>query len=317
LNAQLVSILIPVYNRLNLIEESIGSALAQTYEAFEVVVVDNASTDGTWEKIQSLAAKDSHIRAFRNDHNIGPVRNWIACAQHAKGVFSKILWSDDLIEPEFLSVCVPYLQSADVGFVYTAARIFTGNAAPQSAPVQYGQLAAGIHPSSTFIRGALLNGPFPSSPGCALFRTSDLLRNLWLDVPNIISSDFSKHAIGNDLLLLLLTAKDYPRFAFVEQPLALFRAHPGSISTSSGSGRLVLHYDVVRAVFAQQHIKEEHLLAQLNSMLWFHMIRYAGSRFAIKRVQDFYPKPAFTRISLRYLLRKSMTTAMTAVMRKE
>jgi len=292
LNAELVSILIPVYNRWDLIEDTIGSALAQTYEAVEVVVVDNASTDGTWEKIQSLAATDSRIRAFRNDSNIGPVRNWIACAQRAQGVYSKILWSDDLIEPEFLSACVPYLKSADVGFAYSAARVFEHGAMPQDAPVDFDSLSAGIHPTSTFVRGALLNGPFPCSPGCALFRTSDLLRNLWLDIPNAIGSDFSMHAIGNDLLLFLLTAKVYPKFAFVKQPLALFRSHPGSISMGSGTGRRLLHYDIVRAGFAQQHVKDKRVLLLLHGMLWLHLIRYSGYRYGLRRVRDFYPKPA-------------------------
>jgi len=71
-----VSILIPVFNRKDYIAECIQSALDQTFTDFEVVVVDNASEDGTWEICQQFAANDQRVRIFQNDTNIGPVRNW-------------------------------------------------------------------------------------------------------------------------------------------------------------------------------------------------------------------------------------------------
>ncbi len=301
-SAELVSILIPVYNRAGLIGESIRSALAQTYTALEVVVVDNASTDSTWEEVQALVAADSRVRAFRNEHNIGPVRNWMACAQLARGQFCKILWSDDLIEPDYLNDCMPYMQDPDVGFVYTAARIFRDGTPPQQAPISYDDLGTGVHRASLFIEGALLNGPFPYSPGCAVFRTADLQRNLWLDIPNAIGSDFSSHAIGNDFLVFLLTAKDYAKFATVERPLSLFRAHAHSISTRSGEGRVTLHYDIVRAGFAQQHVTDRQLLARLNAMLLLHRLCLAGGRYGLHRIQDFYAEPAFLNIELKSFL---------------
>jgi len=55
---KLISILIPVYNRENLIEETVQSALNQTYKNLEVIIVDNKSTDSTWEVLQKLASKD-------------------------------------------------------------------------------------------------------------------------------------------------------------------------------------------------------------------------------------------------------------------
>ena len=87
----LASILIPVYNRAGLIEATIRSALAQSYDPIEVVVVDNASTDATWEVLQRLALEDPRLRIFRNETNLGPVRNWRACAEHARGHYAKIL----------------------------------------------------------------------------------------------------------------------------------------------------------------------------------------------------------------------------------
>lgn len=297
-----VSILIPTYNRKKLIAECLQSALGQDYENFEVVVVDNASTDGTWEQIQRIASMDLRVRAFRNATNIGPVLNWIECAKRARGTLSKILWSDDLIDPMYLTRTVPQLGNERVAFAYTATRIFKDTIESMSSSVHYCDLKTGEYNTRVFIEGSLLNHGFPVSPGCFLLRTEDLKRNLIADIPNVVSSDFKSHAIGNDLLLLLLTAKCYERFAVVNEPLSMFRDHAGSISTSSGIGRLILHYDIVKAYFVQQYGINKQLRRRFNTLLWIHRLKYRADLFGIQCVQDFYPEPADTRISVTYLV---------------
>ena len=133
----LVSILIPVYNREEFIGECIESALVQTFASIEIVVVDNASTDKTWEICQQFAAKDHRVRVFQNDINIGPVRNWLACVMQARGEYTKILWSDDLIHPDFLEKMLPYLEDPCVGFVYSSAYIFGTVSQLRNWPVSY------------------------------------------------------------------------------------------------------------------------------------------------------------------------------------
>lgn len=298
---QLVSILIPTYNRAGLIKESIHAALAQTVEDIEVVVVDNASTDGTWDEIQEVAATNPKVRSFRNASNIGPVRNWIECVRHARGKYAKILWSDDLIAPTYLERCLPQLESDDVGFVYSSAKIFCDDLGSDQAGEYYNHLPTGSHSSQVFIEGALLGGPFPYSPGCALFRAEDVRNNLWLQIPNSVGSDFSKHAIGNDFLLFLLTAHRYKFFAVVNEPLSYFRDHAGSISTASGAGRLILHYDMARAFFAQKYVTDAGLKSKLNTMLWMHLRRFDGRQYGLVRVRNFYPDLAPASLSIRYL----------------
>ncbi len=306
MNTPLVSILIPVYNRRLYIEQAVRSALAQTYPHIEVIVSDNASTDGTWEILEQLTKADSRVRIFRHPSNIGPVRNWLACAEKATGQYAKILWSDDLIAPQFIAMCAPYLANPDVGFVYSAARIFRGEVPDLAAKVFYNDIPTGRHSSSRFIHGALTGNRLPYSPGCALFRTDDLRANLWLQIPNSIGSDFSKHAIGNDFLLFLLTAHAYPEFATIAEPLAFFRDHRDSISTASGIGRLLLHYDIVRAYFSHAHQKDKALQAKLNAMLWMHLMRFDGEPYGLRHLEDFYPESsAYTGISISYFVEKT------------
>lgn len=282
--SQIISILIPVYNRENIIAETLDSALMQTYSNIEVVVVDNASTDGTWEIIKKYAARDSRVRAFRNESNVGPVRNWRRCIDEANGVYGKILWSDDLISTDFLEKTLPFMQE-DVAFVFTSVRIFTDRY--DSGEELYSIGGTGFYDSNKFIEGDLNARDYPVSPGCALFRLVDLKKNLLLHVPNVIGSDFSMHAIGNDLLIYLLTAYDYKRFAFVNEVLSFFRSHSGSISVMSKSCKLPLHYNLARAYFAENYRPD--LIPDLNGRLYINLFRFSDAvDYGVKSIGDFY-----------------------------
>ena len=281
----LVTILIPVYNRESIIAETIQSALDQTYKNIEVVIVDNASTDNTWQIIQSFAEKDSRIRAFRNETNLGPVRNWLRCVDEATGEYGKILWSDDLIAHDFIEKTLP-LFNESVGFVYSGANIFTG-VNPLEAKSSYLLPKTGHYSSSMYIKKAIFDKGMPVSPGCAIFRMSDIRKNLRLQVPNKVNSDFSMHAIGNDLLLFLLTANEYKYFGHVSEPLSFFRAHDGSISVLSSNGKLPLHYGLARAYFVENY--QPKLKACFASYLQLLLLRYKDSKtYGLESIQDFF-----------------------------
>lgn len=283
----LVSILIPVYNRAEIISETIESALSQTYSDYEIVIVDNNSKDGTWNIIKDYAQSYSRIRAFKNDSNIGPVKNWKRCLDEAWGEYGKILWSDDLIEPDFLEKTTPLLRREDTGFVYTPAVIFGDGVREYTC---YDLNQTGLYPTEMFIRGSLLgSGSFPVSPGCALFRIRDLRNNLLVDISNKIQSDFSQHAIGNDLLIFLLTAAHYKYFAFIKETKAYFRAHPNSISVSAANGKLPLHYALAKAFFIEEQNKyNSKVIKKFNTYLAFLLLKYRKNPYGFRAVSDFY-----------------------------
>jgi glycosyltransferase involved in cell wall biosynthesis len=312
----LVSILIPVYQRAHLIEATVRSALAQIGPAIEVVVVDNASSDGTWEVLLRLARDDARLRIFRNEHNIGPVRNWRACIDQARGEFAKILWSDDLIEPGYLERCLPLLQDPSVGFVYSAARVFDDGSTGVTEQVVYRAIAEGIHPSDAYIAACFGDADVPVSPGCAVFRRADLARNLWVDVPNPVGSDFATHAIGNDLLIFLLTAADRPKFAVVGEPLSLFRAHAGSITSSTPPVRLVANYDLAKACFTASRSVKLELLQRLHLYLHIHLRRYGDMPYGLRAVGDFFPGQPRITVSQLALMRLDLRRFWSRVTRR-
>lgn len=226
------SILIPVFNRADMLDRCIRSARAQTVADLEIVVIDNASTDGTWEVCQRHAEEDARVRIFRNHTNIGPVRNWARCFEEARGTYGKVLFSDDVMAPRFLEETVPLLADPAVALVFTPVRIGTD---PDTDRIEYRwRDRPGRYPAEDFIESCLLDDRVPVSPCAALFRRADLRANLVLEIPSPTISDFPRHGAGPDLLLYLLTARAYPHVGFLTDPLSFFQYHEGAISLREG-----------------------------------------------------------------------------------
>ena len=93
----MISILMTSYNREKFISESIESILNQDYTDYEFIIVDDASTDNTWEIILDYAKKDQRIKPFKNECNLGDYQNRNKAASYAKGKYIKYVDSDDLI----------------------------------------------------------------------------------------------------------------------------------------------------------------------------------------------------------------------------
>jgi nucleoside-diphosphate-sugar epimerase/glycosyltransferase involved in cell wall biosynthesis len=93
----LVSVCIPVYNCEKYIAQAINSVLAQSFKDFELLIMDNASTDGTLEVIASYT--DPRIRLIRNKTNLGLEANWNKAVTEARGKYIKLLPADDYLYP--------------------------------------------------------------------------------------------------------------------------------------------------------------------------------------------------------------------------
>jgi glycosyltransferase involved in cell wall biosynthesis len=105
-----LSIGLPVYNGERYIRFALDSILQQTFQDFEVIISDNASTDSTMVICQEYAAKDSRVRYYRNQENIGAARNFNKTFQLARGDYFKWAAADDMISPSFLERCVQILD---------------------------------------------------------------------------------------------------------------------------------------------------------------------------------------------------------------
>lgn len=107
-----VSVLIPTYNYARFLDDSIQTVLAQTFTNFELVIVDNCSTDDTVKVVEKYLS-DKRVKFFRNETNIGLVGNWNKCFDHASGEYIKFLCADDKFHPQLLEKFVSVLDNFD------------------------------------------------------------------------------------------------------------------------------------------------------------------------------------------------------------
>jgi FkbM family methyltransferase len=105
-----VSIGMPVYNGADYIEQAIDSLLGQIYQDFELIISDNCSTDATYEICLRYAAKDSRIKLYRNEENLGALSNFSKVLELARADYFMWAAHDDLWEPAYLSTLVDILN---------------------------------------------------------------------------------------------------------------------------------------------------------------------------------------------------------------
>ena len=106
-----VSIGLPVYNGENYLKKAISSILSQSFSDFEIIISDNASTDETREICEYFKNRDSRIRYFRNDKNMGASWNFNNTFQVSSGRYFKWAAHDDVLAPDFLARCVEVLDN--------------------------------------------------------------------------------------------------------------------------------------------------------------------------------------------------------------
>lgn len=113
----LVSIIMPSYNTAQYIRESIQSVLNQTYQNWELIIVDDCSTDNTDEIVTSI--KDERIKYYHNDKNRGAAISRNRALREAKGRWIAFLDSDDLWMPEKLEKQISFMENNGYSFSYT------------------------------------------------------------------------------------------------------------------------------------------------------------------------------------------------------
>jgi glycosyltransferase involved in cell wall biosynthesis len=110
MNGPLVSVLMTCYNREKYIASAIESVLNSSYKNFELIIVDDCSTDNTYAIVEKYALKDSRIKKSKNIGNLGDYENRNMAASYASGKYLKYVDSDDYIYPWGLSILVECME---------------------------------------------------------------------------------------------------------------------------------------------------------------------------------------------------------------
>lgn len=118
----LVSVILPCYNTENHIESALRSIIQQDYPNLEIIVIDDRSSDSSWEIIQALAQEDARILAVRNEENLRLIKTLNKGIQLSRGQYIARMDADDMSDPARIGKQVAYLeQDKDVDMVATCA----------------------------------------------------------------------------------------------------------------------------------------------------------------------------------------------------
>lgn len=121
----MISVVIPTYNASNSIETAIDSVLNQTYQNFEIIIIDDLSKDDTWNKLLKIKNKDSRIFIFQNEKNSKSAFTRNQAIDKAKGEYIALLDDDDYWDSNKLEKQLEFLESnEDIDFVGTNAFIW-------------------------------------------------------------------------------------------------------------------------------------------------------------------------------------------------
>ena len=214
-----ISIGLPVYNGEKYLRETLDGLLAQSFRDFELIIADNASTDGTEEICRSYAAADSRIRYHRNPENLGAGPNYNLVVGMARGEFFKWSAHDDLCAPSFLERCLQALD-ADPGAVLAYTEFVdideSGGLLParRKSHIPLSQRASHPRPWQRFRR--LTRFDYTCEEVFGLIRMATLRKTRL-----IMSYTDSDRTLLAELGL-------HGRFAIVPEPLFFHRLHKGS-----------------------------------------------------------------------------------------
>lgn len=221
------SIIIPTFNRADLVGKAIQASLDQTFES-EVIVCDHGSQDDTQDVVREFGSSVTYIR---REDDFGPHFCWLEGVLHASGDLIHFQYDDDWIEPEFMARTVE-LMGDDVGFAFTNASIADPNTGLRHSSLNFlgGKFDTGIHPSSR-IEKRLLRGRVVSPAAC-VFRKPVVIDAIYQGrLP--LAGAIHYHGVGPDMFMMLLSMLRYPTFAYINDELAIFGEHAGSITVSA------------------------------------------------------------------------------------
>jgi glycosyltransferase involved in cell wall biosynthesis len=210
MNSHLVSVITPSYNSSKYISQTIDSVLSQTYQNWEMIIVDDASPDNSNDIIEDYCKKDSRIKLIKLEKNSGPAVARNRAIQEAKGRYISFLDADDLWVPKKLEEQLKFMTNNNLAFTFSSYDIVdeSGN-----------RLGSFITREKISYKGLLKT----CSVGCltAIYDTKKLDK---VYMPNIIKRQ--------DYALWLRILREIKVTKGILEPLATYRLRKNSVSSN-------------------------------------------------------------------------------------
>lgn len=208
-NMPLVSVVMPVYNAENYILESVRSVLNQTYQNYELIIVDDASTDHSLELVSSICGGNSHVKIVRLSENGGVSHARNTGIFEADGEYIAFIDSDDIWKSDKLKLQMKFMIDKSILFSFTSYEILHEGSDKVNTYVQC--------PTVVSYQRLLFGNPIPCFT--VVCHRSVLSENMF---------ENTRH---EDYVLWLQLAKKYTLYG-LDRNLGIYRSHENSISSN-------------------------------------------------------------------------------------
>ena len=222
-----VSVIVPNYNCEKFIEETVNSVINQTYKNWELLIVDDCSTDGSVEVIKKLQAADGRIKLFINEKNSGAAASRNKALKEASGKWIAFLDSDDLWLPDKLEKQIAFMEENGYKFSYTAYEHIDENS---------NSLNVRVTGPKVLSKRKMFRYCYP---GCltVMYDSSDVGA---VQIPDEIANG------ENDYAIWLKVCKAYKCY-YLNEIISLYRVRNSSLSNKSKKTKLMKnHYRLFR-----------------------------------------------------------------------
>jgi succinoglycan biosynthesis protein ExoO len=259
-----VSVIIPAYNVEECIERAIRSALEQSLEPLEVIVVDDGSTDTTADLVSRLSTEDGRIKLLRQPTNAGPAAARNLGIGSATGKWIAILDADDAFLPDRLRTLVGAAESRKLTFAADNLTLYDMGARRNVRlgiePARIGSCLALDRYS--FVRNCMMNKPGAIDFGLLM----PVMRRSFLSAAGVSYPEDCRH--GEDFIFYLRALIAGATFEVFPGSMYLYSQRTGSISQKrSNLSRTMVNYRLMeeqtRALVAEPAIGSDPLLASL------------------------------------------------------
>lgn len=252
---KLVSIIMPAYNCVDYIAESIRSVQNQTYQNWELIVADDNSTDGTVNTVRSMAADDNRIHLLETDINLGPAAARNRAINAAQGNYIAFLDSDDIWFSDKLIRQISFMEQTGYDFTYTAYEKINERSEHMGIVVS---APKSVNYSSMLYRG---------DPIGNLTVVYDATKLGKFYVPDIKKR--------NDFALWLKMMHDCKRAYGLNEVLASYRVRAGAISSTRKSELMKYYWKLYRDIENLSNIKAS---VAMISLVFFKSMRRVNQK---------------------------------------
>ena len=219
-----VSVHLPVYNKGKYLRECLDSVLAQDFQDFEIIAVDDASTDDSYEILNEYASKHENIKVFQNTRNLGTLHTRKRCLEEAQGEYMVFVDADDMAEPHMIRELYRTAVAAGADFVQCAADIYNPeNTITSELEQRYRKHFSSIKPFTATGRDVLHSLAYPIRTN---FWISMVKKHVYKSIIPHVPDTRVQH--GNDGLMIYLMTYFAKKYTTLNKILYKYRANSSS-----------------------------------------------------------------------------------------